>query len=114
MSKDLNRAQNRMNHDNSLDVLRKAFQSIEDLGNSISLPRTIIDTAKVFFKQSQENKTALQTKQIDAMKAACLYLACKSNQVERTLKEISKLTKVGIDFLTSRYPFLLITGILSQ
>lgn len=94
LSRDLNRAQNRVNHDKSTANLVEAFKSIDTMCNSISLPRIIVDTAKQLYKQVEEEKM-IKGKSADAIKAACIYIACGMNHSARTFREICNLTRVS-------------------
>lgn len=105
MSKDLNRAHNRVNLDKQQQSIIDAFKSIDHMCTSISLPKIIIDSAKQLFK-TQEDEKLLKGKPIEAIKAAVIYIACASHSSARTFKEICNLTKVSKKEIAKCYKIL--------
>ncbi|KAJ3254873.1 transcription initiation factor IIB [Boothiomyces macroporosus] len=83
MSKELSRTHNKISHDRGMQNVLDAFKSIQHMGDTIGLPR-IVDDEKT-----------LRGKSAEAIKAACLFIACREHKSERTFKEICNLTKVS-------------------
>ena len=61
--------------------------------DQISLPRTVTDSAKQLFKRQEEEKL-LKGKAANAVIAACIFIACRDQRVERSFKEIVALSGV--------------------
>jgi transcription initiation factor TFIIB len=94
MSRDLSRTHAKISQDRSTKMLVEAFKSIQHMADSITLPRLVSDSAKQLFKRVDDEKL-LKGKSLDAIKACCLYIACKQHNATRTFKEICNLTKVS-------------------
>ncbi|RDD45380.1 Transcription initiation factor IIB [Trichoplax sp. H2] len=74
--------------------LVNAFQEIATMADRINLPKTIVDRAKVLFKQGYELKS-LKGRSNDALASASLYIACRQEGVPRTFKEICAVSKIS-------------------
>ncbi|GAA5832663.1 hypothetical protein JCM3766R1_004286 [Sporobolomyces carnicolor] len=74
--------------------LHAAYQQISTMCETISLPKSIIDTTKMLFKRCDEEKL-LKGKKQEAIIGACIFVACKQGRVGRTFKELMALT--GVD-----------------
>ncbi|GAA5903376.1 transcription factor SUA7 [Sporobolomyces salmoneus] len=74
--------------------LHGAYQQISTMCETISLPKSIIDTTKMLFKRCDEEKL-LKGKKQEAVIGACIFVACKQGRVARTFKELMALT--GVD-----------------
>ncbi|KAL1918443.1 uncharacterized protein VTP21DRAFT_3103 [Calcarisporiella thermophila] len=74
--------------------LIQAYKDIQAMCDSISLSRTVADTAKQLYKRVEDEKL-LRGKSPDAIIAACIFIACRQENVGRTFKEICKLTRVS-------------------
>ena len=74
-------------------TLIEAFQEIQHQCEQISLPKVVSDSAKQLFKR-QEEERLLKGKRRPAIIAACVFIACRDQRVERTFKEIVALTGV--------------------
>ncbi|GAA6020443.1 hypothetical protein JCM11491_000248 [Sporobolomyces phaffii] len=74
--------------------LHGAYQQISTMCETISLPKSIIDTTKMLFKRCDEEKL-LKGKKQEAIIGACIFVACKQGRVARTFKELMALT--GVD-----------------
>ncbi|XP_063966290.1 transcription initiation factor IIB-like [Lytechinus pictus] len=75
-------------------TLVNAFREIGAMADRINLPKTIVDRAMTLFKQVNDQKT-LRGRSNDAIAAACLYIACRQEEVPRTFKEICAVSKVN-------------------
>ncbi|KAF2828607.1 transcription initiation factor-like protein iib [Ophiobolus disseminans] len=74
--------------------LKHAFYEIDTLCKSQHLSRPVAETAQLIFRRQADAKTFANKTQ-DVIIAGCLYLACKSNGVTRSLSEIHKVTMVS-------------------
>ena len=74
--------------------LVQAFRDISTWCDQFSLPKTISDIAKQLYKRSDEEKI-LRGKSLDAVIAACIFIACRQAKVPRTFREICNLTHVS-------------------
>lgn len=95
VAKALQMAASRVSKDGSSNAqkMQNAFRDISNMCDTISLPRTIVDTSKQLFKRVDEEKL-LKGKPLDAVIAACIFIACRQGRVPRTFKEICALTNV--------------------
>lgn len=92
-ARDLQRAMNRGVMPSNRVIL-DAFDDIQRKCDQVHLPRVVSDTAKHMFKQVEQDQI-LRGKQRDAIIAAAIYCACKTNKVPRTFREICQLTNVS-------------------
>lgn len=82
--------------------LAEAFRAIGDMCAIISLPKLVVDTSKQLFKRVDEERL-LKNKSMEAIIAACIFIACRQAEVARTFKEIVALTNIDKKV---RSPFL--------
>lgn len=75
-------------------TLMNAYKEISNMADRISLAKTIVDRAKLLFKQVHDGKT-LKGRSNDAIASACLYIACRQEGVPRTFKEICAISRVS-------------------
>jgi transcription initiation factor TFIIB len=92
---------------NSTDrALINGFKEIQSMADRINIQKCIVDKAKANFKEVYENKAvgkdgekanvqSLRGRSNDAIAAACLYIACRQENVPRTFKEICAISKVS-------------------
>ena len=66
-------------------ALRNGFESIRQMANRINLSRRIINRAFSLFKQCYETKCVRGRSQ-DAIVATCIYIACRQENAQRTIK----------------------------
>ena len=85
---------NRRSVTSSDRTLIKAFRTISEMADRINLTKTIIDRANNLFKMIKDGKN-LKGKANDAITAACLYIACRQEEVPRTFKEIVSVSTVS-------------------
>lgn len=93
MSKELSRAQGRVVGKAADKALMNAFRTISTYCERIGLTRVITERAKQLFKIAEDEKLT-RGKNAEAFIAACIYYACRQENVTRTYKEISSLTLV--------------------
>jgi transcription initiation factor TFIIB len=67
--------------------LSNILSKIGEMGSALSLPKIIIETAAILYRNF-ENTSQAKGKSISCMAAASLYLACKRCAVVRSLDEI--------------------------
>ncbi|KAG5219386.1 transcription initiation factor IIB [Salix suchowensis] len=85
--------------------LQRAASHISSWCDQFSLPKTISDIAKQLYKRSDEEKL-LRGKPLDAVIAACIFIACRQAHVPRTFREICNLTHVSKKTLGQCYKAL--------
>lgn len=93
IARELQRAASRSSASRAERNLLSAFREISNMCDSFSLPKTISDIAKQLYKRSDEEKL-LRGKSLDAVIAACIFIACRQAHVPRTFREICQLTRV--------------------
>ncbi|CAG0916138.1 unnamed protein product [Notodromas monacha] len=86
--------QNKRTMSSSDRTLINSFREIGTMADRINLPRTIVDRANLLFKQVHESRS-LKGRSNDAIASACLYIACRQENVPRTFKEICAISKVS-------------------
>jgi transcription initiation factor TFIIB len=72
--------------------LVNAFKDIATMADKLNLPRIIVDRCNALFKQVHEEKH-LKGRANDAVAAACLYIACRQEEVPRSFKEICAVSR---------------------
>jgi len=102
IAKELQRAASRSQNSRSERNLLTAFRDIASWCDQFSLPKTISDIAKQLYKRTDEEKL-LRGKPLDAVIAACIFIACRQAHVPRTFREICNLTKVSKKVLGQCY-----------
>ena len=105
IARELQRAHTRGNASRSERNLLAAFRDISSWCDQFSLPKTISDIAKQLYKRSDEEKL-LRGKPLDAVIAACIFIACRQAHVPRTFREICNLTNVSKKVLGQCYKAL--------
>jgi transcription initiation factor TFIIIB Brf1 subunit/transcription initiation factor TFIIB len=68
------------------------FRNIPSWCDQSSLPKMISDVAKWLYKRADKEKL-LRGKPLDAVIAACIFIACQQAHVPRTFHEICNLTQ---------------------
>ena len=71
-----------------------AFQEISKMADRLNLPQIIVDHANVLRKQARVDKSVTGWSN-DGIGAACLYMACRLEQIPRTLNEISAVSNTS-------------------
>ena len=105
IARELQRAASRGSANRSERNLLVAFRDISNWCDQFSLPKTISDIAKQLYKRSDEEKL-LRGKPLDAVIAACIFIACRQAHVPRTFREICNLTHVSKKVLGQCYKAL--------
>ncbi|CAG8508551.1 5193_t:CDS:1 [Acaulospora morrowiae] len=88
--------------------LKYALQEIETICHAMDLSPELIETTKQLYKRSAEEKV-LRGKNKLVIHAACIYLACRTMNVGRTLKEIIAVTQVSKGHLSRAIKMLVST-----
>jgi len=105
IARELQRAASRSQSSRSERNILTAFRDISSWCDQFSLPKTISDIAKQLYKRSDEEKL-LRGKPLDAVIAACIFIACRQAHVPRTFREICTLTHVSKKVLGQCYKAL--------
>jgi transcription initiation factor TFIIB len=105
IARELQRAASRSQNSRSERNLLTAFRDISSWCDQFSLPKTISDIAKQLYKRSEEEKL-LRGKAMEAVIAACIFIACRQAHVPRTFREICNLTHVSKKALGQCYKAL--------
>ena len=71
-----------------------AYKQIGALCDGWQLPGAVSDTTKHIYKDASEAGLA-KGKSQDALIAGCLFFACRRNNVPRTFREVTELTRVS-------------------
>jgi transcription initiation factor TFIIB len=105
IARELQRAASRSQASRSERNLLTAFRDISNWCDQFSLPKTISDIAKQLYKRSDEEKL-LRGKPLEAVIAACIFIACRQAHVPRTFREICNMTHVSKKTLGQCYKAL--------
>ncbi|KAF5333152.1 hypothetical protein D9611_002714 [Ephemerocybe angulata] len=105
IARELQRAASRQQNSRSERNILTAFRDISSWCDQFSLPKTISDIAKQLYKRSDEEKL-LRGKPLEAVIAACIFIACRQAHVPRTFREICNLTHVSKKVLGQCYKAL--------
>jgi transcription initiation factor TFIIB len=92
-SRDLNRAQAKVNSDKGSKALMAAYKQIQSLCSAHHLPKVVADGAMANYKLAEESRK-FKGKPQEVLIAANVFIACRQNRVPRSFKEIMALTKV--------------------
>jgi transcription initiation factor TFIIB len=92
-SRDLNRAQAKINHDKGSKALMAAYKQIKSLCSAHHLPNIVTEGAQANYKLAEESRK-FKGKPQEVLIAANVFIACRQNGVPRSFKEIMNLTKV--------------------
>jgi len=105
LARELQRAASRSQSSRSERNILTAFRDISSWCDQFQLPKTISDIAKQLYKRADEEKL-LRGKPLDAVIAACIFIACRQAHVPRTFREICNLTHVSKKTLGQCYKAL--------
>lgn len=93
VAKDLNKVHGRATAIKGERNLVQAYKEISSMCEAISLSKLVSDTAKQLYKRVDDEKL-LRGKTAEAIIAACIFIACRQQNVPRTFREICALTRV--------------------
>ena len=99
-NRDLQRAQNKVTHDKTTKALLTAYREIDTFCESMSIPKSVADSAKGQFKEVYE-AGAFRGKSQETIIAGVIFISCRQHKVPRTFREIFALTKVSKGTLQS-------------
>ena len=74
--------------------LAYALTEIERISGQLGLPKTVIETAAIIYKQAA-GKSLIRGRSIQAMVAASVYASARLRRVPRSLDEISAMTRAS-------------------
>ncbi|CAH1762382.1 3777_t:CDS:1 [Entrophospora sp. SA101] len=92
-ARDLNRVHGRANAVKGEKNLIQAYKEIAAMSDAMDLPKVIADVAKQLYRRAEEEKL-LRGKSTESIIAACIFIACRKQNVPRTFKEIHAKTRV--------------------
>ncbi len=82
-----------------------ALSEITKIANSLSLPKSIFETASVIYRKAAKERL-VRGRSIHGISAASVYIACRQSGLARTLEEVAKASKVGRREVGRCYRFL--------
>ena len=77
----------------------KVFTEISNRSKLYGIPNIIIEQAKVYYKIISENSISRGSNR-NGLIAACIYMACRKENVPRSTKEIASIFKINIQDMT--------------
>jgi transcription initiation factor TFIIB len=90
-------------------TLYQIFEQMTNNAQNQGIPSKVLEDSKVLYKTASEKKISRGDNK-DGLIASCLYFACASNNVPRSVKEISRMFNIDQNVLTkgnSRFQMLL-------
>ena len=72
--------------------LKNGLREISTMADRIRLPKVIVDQAQTLFHQVHDEKL-IRGRAYDAVAAACLFIACRQEDVPRSFKEICSISR---------------------
>ncbi|TPX78329.1 hypothetical protein CcCBS67573_g00391 [Chytriomyces confervae] len=91
--KDISRTHSKLSESKNANTLATHARTISSMAERIGLTKQVTDSAIQLFRLLKLNKQ-LKSKPAEWSMAACIYLACRQNSVQRTFKEVCRLTGV--------------------
>jgi transcription initiation factor TFIIB len=82
-----------------------ALSGLDRLASSMSLPRTVRETAAMIYRKAAL-KRLIRGRSIEGVSAAALYAACRQCNVPRTLDEISKTSRMSRKDIGRTYRYI--------
>ena len=86
-------------------TLAIALSGLDRLASSMSLPRTVRETAAMIFRKAALKKL-VRGRSIEGVTAASLYAACRQCNVPRTLDEISNTARISRKEIGRTYRYI--------
>ncbi|MFQ6010816.1 MAG: transcription initiation factor IIB family protein [Nitrososphaerales archaeon] len=86
--------------------LTNVLTKINEISTTLSLPKSVIETAAYIYRLTVRKKIA-KSKSVIGMAAASVYLACRKCAVGRTLKEIARATGLETRVVAKYYRLVL-------
>ena len=93
-AKEIARAHSKMNEEKGKKSLANVFQEIGTDAGTMHLPDVAADYAKLLYKMTHDQQ-GFRGKNLDALKAGCIFIACRQLRMPRTFKEINGATSVS-------------------
>ncbi|OYT31750.1 MAG: transcription initiation factor IIB [Thermoprotei archaeon] len=69
-----------------------AFAEIERMAANLGLPKQAVNEAAMLYRKAASKKL-IKGRSIESMAAACIYAACRTHKVPRSLDEISEISR---------------------
>jgi len=86
--------------------LAQAMSELDRISSQLGLPKSIKEEAAVIYRKAVE-KGLVRGRSIEAVMAASIYAACRTQGIPRTLDEIAKYTRSGRKDVARCYRLLL-------
>lgn len=82
-----------------------ALSELDRESSSLGIPRSIREDAAVIYRKAARMKL-IRGRSIESMVAAAIYMACRRNNIPRTLDEMAEASKVSKKQIGKNYRFL--------
>jgi len=86
--------------------LAQAMSELDRISSQLGLPKSIKEEAAVIYRKAVE-KGLVRGRSIEAVMAASIYAACRTQKIPRTIDEIAKFTRSGRKDVARCYRLLL-------
>jgi transcription initiation factor TFIIB len=85
--------------------LASAFSELDRMASSMSLPRTVRETASMIYRKTALKKL-VRGRSVEGVITAALYVACRQCHVPRTLDEISNVAHISKKEIGRTYRYI--------
>ncbi|WP_227356626.1 transcription initiation factor IIB [Haladaptatus salinisoli] len=85
--------------------LRFALSEIDRMASALGIPRTVREVACVMYRRAL-NENLIQGRSIEGIATCCLYAACRSENIPRSLEEVSDVSRVGRTEIGRSYTYI--------
>jgi transcription initiation factor TFIIB len=92
--------------DSNQKNLAHALSEICKISNKLNLPRNVIETSSIIYRQILQKKL-IRGRTIQSVAVASIYMACRQCGVIRTLKEVAHVANITKNEAAKNYRFLL-------
>jgi transcription initiation factor TFIIB len=92
--------------DSSQRNLAFALGEINKISNKVSLPRNVIETSSIIYRQALQKKI-IRGRTIQSMVVASIYMACRQCGMIRTLEDVANAANITKKEAARNYRFLL-------
>ncbi len=85
--------------------LQFALSEIDRMSSALGIPRSVREIACVLYRRALE-EDLIQGRSIEGVATSCLYAACRSENIPRSLEEVSGVSRVGRKEIGRSYTYL--------
>lgn len=91
--------------DSSERNLQFALSEIDRMSSAMGIPRDVREVASVFYRRALE-EDLIRGRSIEGVASACLYAACRTKGIPRSLEELETVARVGRKEIGRTYRYI--------